>query len=79
MLYKKVNQDFLSKTKNDSCEKKSFLRPCDADTYFQNIIFSIFPKYYSYVSMIISNCLLAATKSLKLKFLTESKVKKMFV
>ena len=30
-----------------------FLRPCDTDTYFRNILCSIiFPKYYSCVSLI---------------------------
>ena len=78
MLYKKVNQDFLSKTKNDSCEKKSFLRPCDTDTYFRNIIFSniseiLFMCITDYFKLFSRSC---AIKTLNLKFLTESKVKK---
>ena len=57
------------------------LRPCDTDIYFRNIIFSniseiIFMCITDYFKLLSCSC---AIKTLNLKFLTESKVKKKFV
>ena len=54
---------------------------CDTDIYFRNVIFSniseiIFMCITDYFKLLSRTC---AIKTLKLKFLTESKIKKQFV
>ena len=61
--------------------KVIYLRLCDTDTYFRNIIFSniseiLFMCITDYFKLLSYSC---AIKTLNLKFLTESEVKKTFV
>ena len=73
--------DFLKIIYDNHNAQKSSDRPCDTDTYFRNIIFSNISEILAmciadYFKLFSCSC---AIKTLNLKFLRESKVKKKFV